>query len=144
MTARLDGMRLHADELSQFGERVGRELASPDPAVLGFSGELGTGKTTLIQAICRGLGARTLATSPTYALVHHYEAGERPVYHVDCYRLRTPFEARDLGFDDMLRENAIVLIEWPERAGSWVPKLERHFRLSYADDPDVRELEEIP
>lgn len=110
---------------------------------MGFSGELGTGKTTLVQAICRGLGALALATSPTYALVHHYEAPGRSVYHVDCYRLRAPDEARDLGFDDMVREGAIILIEWPERAGSWAPPLDRHFALSYGDQPDVRELAEI-
>jgi tRNA threonylcarbamoyladenosine biosynthesis protein TsaE len=112
--------------------------------VIGLSGELGTGKTTLVQAMCRGLGARVLATSPTYALVHHYESAAGPaVYHVDCYRLRSPDEARDLGFDDMVREGAIVLIEWPERAGAWAPPLDRHFKLSYGDAPDVRELEEM-
>jgi tRNA threonylcarbamoyladenosine biosynthesis protein TsaE len=134
-------MRLSVDELNRFGERLGAGLAAP--AALGLSGELGTGKTTLVQAICRGLGARALATSPTYALVHHYEAAPGPVYHVDCYRLRHPDEARDLGFDDMVREGAIVLIEWPERAGPWAPPLDRHFRLSYGDQPEIRELEEI-
>src|SRR5205809_5208835 len=135
-------MRLSADDLSRFGEACGARLAAP--AVVGLSGELGTGKTTLVQAICRGLGAKALATTPTYALVHHYEAGPPPVYHVDCYRLRHPDEARDLGFDDMVRERAIVLIEWPERAGPWAPPLDRHFRLSYGDEPDIRDLEEIP
>ena len=137
-------MRLSADELGRFGEEVGRGLAAGRGAVIGLSGELGTGKTTLVQAICRGLGARVFATSPTYALVHQYEtAAGRPVYHVDCYRLRSPDEARDLGFDDMVRERAIVLIEWPERAGAWVPQADRRFRLSYTDSPDIRELEEI-
>ena len=112
--------------------------------MIGLSGELGAGKTTLVQAICRGLGARVLATSPTYALVHHYEvSGGCPVYHVDCYRLRTPAEAQELGFDDMVREGAILLIEWPERAGRWAPPLQRHFRLSYSDAPDTRELVEL-
>jgi tRNA threonylcarbamoyladenosine biosynthesis protein TsaE len=112
--------------------------------VIGLSGELGTGKTTLVQAICRGLGAGGLATSPTYALVHEYHTSAgRPVYHVDCYRLRSPAEAQDLGFDDMVRDGAIVLIEWPERAGPWVPPLDRHFQLSYGDEADTRELEEI-
>lgn len=133
-------VRLTADALNRFGEALGRALVAP--AVLGLSGELGTGKTTLVQAICRGLGAQAPATSPTYALVHQYAAGGRPVYHVDCYRLRTPAEARDLGFDDMLREGAIVLIEWPERAGEWAPALDRHFRLSYDADPAVRVIEE--
>ncbi len=139
-------MRLRADELNRFGEALGRALAAP--AVIGLSGQLGSGKTTLVQAICRGLGARERATSPTYALVHHYETpppASRPVYHVDCYRLKAPDEARDLGFDDMVREEggAIVLIEWPERAGAWAPPLTRHFRLGYGDAPDIRELEEL-
>jgi tRNA threonylcarbamoyladenosine biosynthesis protein TsaE len=133
-------MRLSADELSRFGEALGAGLAAP--AVIGLSGEMGTGKTTLVQAICRGLGARALATSPTYALVHHYEAGPTPVYHVDCYRLKHSVEARDLGFDDMIRERAIVLIEWPERAGAWAPPLDRHFRLAHDLDPTIRVVEE--
>src|SRR2546427_2878134 len=57
-------MRLRADELNRFGEELGRSLAAP--VVIGLSGELGSGKTTLVQAICRGLGARALATSPTH------------------------------------------------------------------------------
>jgi tRNA threonylcarbamoyladenosine biosynthesis protein TsaE len=134
-------MRLSADALSRFGEDVGARLAPS--AVIGLSGEMGAGKTTLVQAICRGLGARALATSPTYALVHHYEAGSTPVYHVDCYRLKHPDEARDLGFDDMVREGAIVLIEWPERAGPWAPPLDRHFQLAHDPDPGVRVLEEL-
>jgi tRNA threonylcarbamoyladenosine biosynthesis protein TsaE len=132
--------RLRADELSRFGEELGRALSAP--AVIGLSGELGTGKTTLVQAMCRGLGARGPVTSPTYALVHHYDTGEWPVYHVDCYRLRSPDEARDLGFEDMTREGAIVLIEWPERAGSWAPPLDRHFRLAHDPDPELRIVEE--
>ena len=133
-------MRLSASELSRFGEDLGRQLRAP--AVIGLSGELGTGKTSLVQAICRGLGARARATSPTYALVHRYDAGTIPVYHVDCYRLRQPDEARDLGFDDMVGERAIILIEWPERAGGWAPQLDRHLRLSYDADPAHRIVEE--
>ncbi len=133
-------MRLSASELNQFGEELGTQLTAP--AVIGLSGELGTGKTTLVQAICRGLGAQARATSPTYALVHHYDARGTPVYHVDCYRLRHPDEARDLGFDDMVRERAIVLIEWPERAGPWAPPLDRHFRLSYDTEQSHRIVEE--
>lgn len=135
-------MRLSADELNRFGETLGRGLVAP--AVVGLSGDLGTGKTTLVQAICRGLGARVPATSPTYALVHRYEtAGGQAVYHVDCYRLKAPEEARDVGFGDMERERAIVLIEWPERAGAWAPALDRHFLLAYDPDPAVRVLEGV-
>src|SRR4051812_7117748 len=134
-------MRLSASELSRFGEELGAQLRAP--AVIGLSGELGTGKTTLVQAICRGLGATARATSPTYALVHHYDAGEMAVYHVDCYRPRHPDEARGLGFDDMAREGAIVLIEWPERAGPWAPPLDRHYQLSYDADDARRVVQEL-
>lgn len=133
-------MRLTADELSRFGEELGRSLRAP--AVLGFSGELGAGKTTLVQAICRGLGATAAATSPTYALVHRYAAPGGPVYHVDGYRLKRPADARDLGFDEMERERAIVLIEWPERAGPFAPALDRHFQLAHDLDPGRRSVEE--
>ena len=134
-------MRLSASELSRFGEDLGAQLRAP--AVVGLSGELGTGKTTLVQAICRGLGATARATSPTYALVHRHDAGQTPVYHVDCYRLRHPDEARDLGFDDMTREPAIILIEWPERAGAWAPPLDRHFQLTYDAEPTRRIVKEL-
>ncbi|HYX81150.1 MAG TPA: tRNA (adenosine(37)-N6)-threonylcarbamoyltransferase complex ATPase subunit type 1 TsaE [Gemmatimonadales bacterium] len=133
-------MRLSASELNRFGEELGAQLRAP--AVIGLSGELGTGKTTLVQAICRGLGAKARATSPTYALVHHYETETTPVYHVDCYRLRQPEDARDLGFDDMMREQAIILIEWPERAGAWAPPLDRHLHLAYDAEPSRRIVDE--
>jgi tRNA threonylcarbamoyladenosine biosynthesis protein TsaE len=137
-------VRLRADELNQFGERLGRALRGARGAravVIGLSGELGSGKTTLVQAICRGLGAGAAVTSPTYALVHRYPA-DRAIYHVDCYRLKDPDDARDLGFDDMLREGAIVLIEWPERAGPWAPPLDRHLKLAHDPDPGIRVVEE--
>jgi tRNA threonylcarbamoyladenosine biosynthesis protein TsaE len=133
-------VRLREDELNQFGERLGRELRAP--AILGFSGDLGAGKTTLVQAICRGLGAAVPATSPTYALVHKYDSPNGPVYHVDCYRLHSSKEARDLGLDDILLQRAILLVEWPEKAGHMMPPLDRYFHLSHDADTGYRVLEE--
>jgi tRNA threonylcarbamoyladenosine biosynthesis protein TsaE len=136
-------VRLSADELNRFGEALGAALSAP--AVIGLSGDLGSGKTTLAQAICRGLGATAPVTSPTYALVHRHETpAGTPVYHVDCYRLADPAQAVDLGFDDMVREGAIVLIEWPERAAGWLPPIDRLFHLGYDQDPDTRTVEEVP
>jgi tRNA threonylcarbamoyladenosine biosynthesis protein TsaE len=133
-------VRLRVDELNTFGEQLGRALRAP--AIIGFSGDLGAGKTTLVQAICRGLGAAVPATSPTYALVHHYDSPAGPVYHVDCYRLRSSQEARDLGLDEILSQRAILLIEWPEKAGHMMPPLDRYFHLTHDTDPDFRLLED--
>jgi len=133
-------VRLREDELNQFGETLGRDLRAP--VIIGFSGELGAGKTTLVQAICRGLGAEVPATSPTYALVHRYESPGGPVFHVDCYRLKSSKEARDLGLDDILLQKAVLLVEWPEKAGHMMPPLDRYFHLSHDDDAAYRVLEE--
>jgi tRNA threonylcarbamoyladenosine biosynthesis protein TsaE len=127
-------------ELEARGLELGREL--PAGSVLLFEGELGAGKTTFITAIARGLGVSTGATSPTYALVHRYQGRRGPVFHLDCYRLKTPEEAADLGWDTLLSEGDALLIEWPERAGAWLPRGGRRFRLTHLPDPDLRGLEE--
>jgi tRNA threonylcarbamoyl adenosine modification protein YjeE len=118
-------------ELSRWGEAFGRQL---EPGtVVTLSGELGAGKTTLAQAICRGYGATGEVTSPTFALVHEYVAPRSSVCHLDLYRLDAPRDLENLGFDEILASGAVVLIEWPERAGDWLP----------ADRVDLR-LQHIP
>jgi tRNA threonylcarbamoyladenosine biosynthesis protein TsaE len=133
--------RLTRDELMVEGEALGRSL--PPGAVLALEGDLGAGKTTLAQAIVRGLGATEPATSPTYALVHRYEGRRGPVFHLDCYRLRTPAEAADLDWEGLLRDGDAVLIEWPERAGAWLPSLTRRFRMHHLPEPELRGLEAL-
>jgi tRNA threonylcarbamoyl adenosine modification protein YjeE len=106
-------------ELIEWGERFGR-VASP-PLVVAISGELGAGKTTLVQAICRGYGVTEDVTSPTFALVHRYESARSAVYHLDLYRLKLTTELDNIGWDDLIGEDALALIEWPERAGDRLP-----------------------
>jgi tRNA threonylcarbamoyladenosine biosynthesis protein TsaE len=129
-------------ELREKGHQLGSSLM-PGSVVL-LEGDLGAGKTTLIQAIARGLGVAENATSPTYALVHRYQGTRGPVYHLDCYRLRHPDEAADLDWETLLQEGDAVLIEWPEKAGSYVPVATLRIRLDHvADHPDLRTLEVI-
>ncbi len=126
--------------LAAWGEAFARALRRP--AVIGLSGELGAGRTTLVRAIAAGLGVHQAVTSPTFALVHRYDGAGCTVYHVDGYRLRRPSEAADLGFDEMARDpDAVVLIEWPERFGEALPPLTRHLRLAYVEEPTLRRLE---
>jgi tRNA threonylcarbamoyladenosine biosynthesis protein TsaE len=128
-------------ELRAEGEALGRAL-SPG-SVLRLEGDLGAGKTTFVQAIARGLGVAEGASSPTYALVHRYQGQRGPVFHLDCYRLRSPDEAADLDWESLLREGDALLIEWPERAGSWVPSATHRFRLHHLPDPARRGLERL-
>ena len=126
-------------ELTDWGERFGH-VASP-PLVVTISGELGAGKTTLVQAICRGYGVTEDVTSPTFALVHRYAAPRSSVFHLDLYRLRDVDELTNIGWDEVLTEHALVLIEWPERAGTRIPHDHVPISLQHLpDDPERRLL----
>jgi tRNA threonylcarbamoyladenosine biosynthesis protein TsaE len=98
--------------------RVGLALAQtlPARAIVLCAGELGAGKTTLIKAVCEGLGiAPRVVISPTYTLVNVYP-GPRSVYHVDLYRLETPEALLELDPEDWVNPDGMTLIEWPEAA----------------------------
>jgi tRNA threonylcarbamoyladenosine biosynthesis protein TsaE len=107
------------EELVAWGEAFGRS-AQPG-TVVALRGDLGAGKTTLAQAICRGYGVTQDVTSPTFALVHEYSGTHSPVYHLDLYRLNGPGDLTNLGWDDIMATPALVLVEWPDRAGSRLP-----------------------
>jgi len=124
--------------LLSMAEAMGRELEPH--AVLWLSGDLGAGKTTFVKGLVRGLGTANRATSPTYALVHHYDTPRGPVYHVDCYRLKRPDDAHDLDWET-LTTGAALVIEWPERAGDWAPRPTRRITLAHTPNPEVRRVE---
>ena len=128
-------------ELSAQGEALGRTLRPRE--LVTFEGSLGAGKTTFIKAVARGLGVTAPATSPTYALVHRYQGVRGPVFHLDCFRLRSPEEAADLDWEGLISEGDAILVEWPERAGAWIPTPTRRFRLLHLPDPARRGLESL-
>ena len=136
----MDARVLDEPGLAAWGAAFARTLRPP--VVVGLSGELGAGKTTLIRAIAAGLGVTGPVTSPTFNLVHRYDGAGCTVYHLDAYRIRRPEEARDLGLDDMLAEDrAVILIEWPERLGGALPPLTHHIGLAYAGEDALRRVE---
>jgi len=103
-----------AEETIARGREIGAELKPPVLVLL--SGDLGAGKTTLSKGIAAGAGAAREddVTSPTFTLVHKYE-GKTRVYHVDLYRIGDLHDLETLGLEDIFSENAIVIVEWPER-----------------------------
>jgi tRNA threonylcarbamoyladenosine biosynthesis protein TsaE len=121
--------RVTSHELQAWGEELGRGLRAP--ALITLSGELGAGKTTLAQAICRGVGIREDVTSPTFALVNEYHADGRTVYHIDLYRLSGPDDLTNLAWDDIVNSGEIILVEWPERAGNRLPDDAVRIRLDH-------------
>ena len=104
-----------------FAERL------PSGAVVALHGEMGAGKTCFAQGAALALGVRADVISPTFTLINEYEA-ERPLYHVDLYRVKSEAEALELGLDDYTLRGGIMLIEWPERAAGWFDNLS-HWRV---------------
>ena len=117
--AREGRLSLTEEELCDWGRRMGRQVAAP--LVVTIAGDLGAGKTTLARAICEGYGVEEAVTSPTFAIVHEYAAAPSRVYHLDLYRLGGPSDLQNIGWDDIVRDEALVIIEWPERAEGRLP-----------------------
>lgn len=125
-----------SEETIARGREIGASLKAPVLVLL--SGDLGAGKTTLTKGIASGMGAvaEDDVTSPTFTLVHKY--GPR-LYHVDLYRIEGEHDFDTLGLEDVFSGDAVVIVEWPERARlrtEW-PKLRIH--LEHIDE-DTRKI----
>ncbi len=112
---RLDGVDLA--RLDILASRIALSLRSGD--IIALDGPLGAGKTTFARALITHLGGEGEVPSPTFALMQRYETPRLTICHCDFYRIE-PAELDELGLDDALAEGAL-LIEWPERAGDWLP-----------------------
>jgi tRNA threonylcarbamoyladenosine biosynthesis protein TsaE len=114
---------------------LGRALAGELNGVVLLIGTLGAGKTTLTKGIVEGRGAATAdaVSSPTFTLIHQY-GGDRPVFHIDLYRLDEAREVETLGLDDLFRSGALVLLEWAERFPTLMPARRTEIRLRALED----------
>jgi tRNA threonylcarbamoyladenosine biosynthesis protein TsaE len=131
---------LTEEELRRLGEAWGRQVERP--VFIALRGELGAGKSVLARAIARGAGVEGTLPSPTFNLRFEYPAssGGR-VIHMDLYRLHDPDEVWELGWEELGRSGEIVLVEWPERGGPYLPDARWDVHLSAVPgDPLRREL----
>ena len=99
--------------------------------VITLSGELGTGKTTLVRGALEAEGVDGGVRSPTYTLVEYYPLPRFAVAHFDLYRLADPEELEYLGYRDYLNQQTLCLIEWPQRAGGYLHAIDLEIKLEY-------------
>lgn len=131
-------LKLSETELRAWGEELGR--AATPPLLITLTGELGVGKTTLAQSICLGYGVTEEVTSPTYALVHQYSAPRSAVFHVDLYRIDSTDQLTNIGWDEIVVARALILVEWPERAGARLPDDHLPIDLDYMPGDPARRI----
>ncbi len=101
------------EETEALGRKLAERLASG--AVVGLTGDLGAGKTRLVQGLARGLGVHGRVQSPTFALVNAHQDGRLPLYHLDLYRLDTLAQILGAGLEEYLAPDGVTVIEWAER-----------------------------
>jgi len=112
--------------------RWGRELAATlKPGdVIALVGGLGAGKTHVTKGVVQGLDSDDEVTSPTFTLVHEYRGGRLPVFHFDFYRVETPGELLAIGWDEILDERGVVVVEWADLFPELLPAGTRWFELA--------------
>lgn len=115
-------LQIEKYELEELGE-VAEKLAAvlPESGVIAFHGEMGVGKTTIVNELCRVLGVGDEVSSPTFGLVNIYKAREKTINHVDLYRLKNAEEAETAGVFELFYSDALTIVEWPERIADELP-----------------------
>lgn len=130
------------EETWELAKRFAAELKPGD--VVCLEGDLGAGKTTFTQGVAAALGVKGRVTSPTFCLVQEHRAerganGEVPLLvHMDLYRLHGEDDVIAIGWEDYLAEGAVLIVEWPERAGSLIPAEAKRVRFSHLEEDSER------
>jgi tRNA threonylcarbamoyladenosine biosynthesis protein TsaE len=128
------------DETLELARAVGELLRPGD--VVSLVGELGAGKTVFARGVARALGVTELVVSPTFTIVREYE-GRVPLVHVDVYRIDAVQELHDLGFEEVVRDDAVTVVEWGDMIDGLLPgdRLDVRLTPGAADDERVVEIE---
>ncbi|MBW2038844.1 MAG: tRNA (adenosine(37)-N6)-threonylcarbamoyltransferase complex ATPase subunit type 1 TsaE [Deltaproteobacteria bacterium] len=118
-------------ETERIGSLVGQMLKEGD--VIALAGELGTGKTTLVRGIAQGMGFyRAEVASPSFTLINEYD-GPLPLFHIDLYRLEGEKELYEIGYEEYMNGDGVVVIEWADKVPQSIPKESLWIILRYLD-----------
>lgn len=128
---------LKFDEINKIAERLADYVKEGD--VVALIGDLGTGKTTFTKKFAEALGVKENLKSPTFNYVLEYFSGRLPLYHFDVYRLGEPEEIYEVGYEDYLNSEGVLLIEWANIIESELPKEYIEIVFKY-DGDDTREV----
>ncbi|HVM12649.1 MAG TPA: tRNA (adenosine(37)-N6)-threonylcarbamoyltransferase complex ATPase subunit type 1 TsaE [Actinomycetota bacterium] len=137
MSGRLELATSAPEETRRVGAALAGLLVPGD--VVSLSGELGAGKTCLVQGAAAALGVTDPVASPTFVLVREYR-GSLPVYHLDVYRLERLQEVIDLGYEDLLDPRGVMFVEWGDAIEALLPESHLDLRIEGTDDESRRRM----
>ena len=128
------------EETWELAKELAAELKPGD--VVCLEGDLGAGKTTFTQGLAAAMGVPGRVTSPTFCIVQEHRSSLESslLVHMDLYRLHGEDDVIAIGWEDYLAEGAILVVEWPERAGSLVPAEARHVVFTHLDGEESRRI----
>ncbi|EAS19480.1 conserved hypothetical protein [Flavobacteria bacterium BBFL7] len=125
----------HIDDIDQVARQI---LSQTSNKVFLLDAPMGSGKTTLINAMCKQLGIKEVTSSPTFSIVNEYKTDKLTVYHFDLYRIKDKTELFDIGIEEYLDSNAYLFIEWPDLL---IPYLEQFTTVKIEIiDTDLRKI----
>ena len=127
------------EETESFGAQYAMSLVPGD--VIALEGDLGAGKTAFTRGVLRALGYQGRVTSPTFAIANEYATEKGRVVHFDMYRILDAEALFELGFEEYLDGQSIVLIEWSENIRDALPAHRKIVRITYGDTPENRTIE---
>jgi tRNA threonylcarbamoyladenosine biosynthesis protein TsaE len=131
-----------AAETYSFGRSFADHLQAGD--ILCLRGDLGAGKTHLVQGIAAGLDVNDGVTSPTFTILQIYDTGRIPIFHFDLYRLENPDELFDIGFEEYVGTSGVTIIEWADKFAGEMPAECLWVELTVGMDVDERIIELFP
>jgi tRNA threonylcarbamoyladenosine biosynthesis protein TsaE len=123
-----------AEQTLSLGKQIGQSVLSPFSIAL--KGDLGAGKTTLVQGLAKGLGVEKsyYITSPTFNIINEYPARDLRLCHLDLYRLGSADELEYIGFDDMVGADAVIVVEWPDFLEEILFEFDLKIKFSFNED----------
>lgn len=125
-------------ETQEFASNFAKSLKAGD--ILCLYGDLGSGKTSFVQGLAKGLGVKGRIISPTFIIARQYEMGDLNFYHIDLYRTQSLHDLLGIGMDEILEnKNNIVAIEWSEKLLGLLPKKRIDLKFEYIDQ-DKRKI----